>query len=179
MNAGWIFKLCQRWVGSYSLAQDLTQEVFIRVFLNLHSYRGEAGEFRTWLGRVARNLLIDDYRRNRKERCTVSYDNADGCMKNVFCSIPSKEFDPEASTVNRERLAALRASFRLLGRGLRIVVILRDVHGFSYEEISNLLKIPVGTVKSRVSRGRIELARLMRQRAALCPAIGRNDSAVA
>ncbi len=178
-NAGLVFKLCRHWAGSCGAAEDLAQDVFIKVYMNLGSFRGEAGTFRTWLRRIARNLLIDDYRSHRRERRAVSFESADDCMRDAFSSIPSRELDPEAGAANRERITALRATFRLLGRELRETVMLRDVRGFSYDEISRLLKLPVGTVKSRVNRGRIEIARRMRQRMALCTSVGRSDSAVA
>lgn len=178
-NVGWILNTCRRWLGSCARAEDLTQDVFIRVFQNLHSYRGEMGGFRTWLSRITRNLLIDDYRRNRKERRTVSYDSADERLRTVLSSIPSSEFSPEACIERQERKAALRRAFRLLCPELREAVILRDVPGLTYEEISTLLKTPLGTVRSRINRGRIELLALVRQRSALRPGFGPSVSAVA
>jgi RNA polymerase sigma-70 factor (ECF subfamily) len=178
-NVGWILNTCHRWVGPCARAEDLTQEVFIRVFQNLHSYRGELAGFRTWLHRITRNLLIDDYRRHRRERRTVSYDSADERMKSVFRSIPSSDISPEARVENQERKAALRGAFRLLDPELRKAVILRDVKGLAYEEISGLLNTPMGTVKSRVNRGRSEVFRLVRQRPELRPGHGSSASAVA
>jgi RNA polymerase sigma-70 factor (ECF subfamily) len=178
-NIGWIFAICCRWVGSGARAEDLTQDVFIKVFQNLHTYKGEITAFRTWLGRLTRNLLIDDYRKNRRERYTLSYDHADNDLRSILDSIPSSDSTPEANAENRERKAALRALFRLIGPELREAVILRDQHGFSYEEISGVLKMPVGTVKSRINRGRIELVRIMRQRPDLRPSFAPRHSAVA
>jgi RNA polymerase sigma-70 factor (ECF subfamily) len=164
-NFGWIFSLCCRWARSKTHAEDLAQEVFIRVFQNLHSYRGERGGFRTWLRRIARNLLIDSYRGNRLEQQhTVSCDGTDDRVTNLIESVPSREFNPEDNLEKRERKAALRRALRLLGPGLRKAVILRDVQGLTYEEIGNRLNMPVGTAKSKVSRGRLRLARLLRQR---------------
>jgi RNA polymerase sigma-70 factor (ECF subfamily) len=178
-NVGWVFSICCRWAGSCSLAEDLTQDVFVKLFQNLHSYRGDLTGFRTWLGRITRNLLIDYYRTNGKERRTVSYDSSDDHTKNILSSIPSKEFNPEARTEIQERRDALRAMFRMLGPELREAVILRDECGLTYAEISKLLNIPVGTVKSRVSRGRIKLAHLMRRHPELWPGFSLRDSAVA
>jgi RNA polymerase sigma-70 factor (ECF subfamily) len=162
-NVGWVFQTCLRWAGSRTRAEELAQEVFIRVFLTLHSYRGELGGFRTWLSRLTRNLLVDDYRKNRQERCTVSYDSADEQAHHAVRSVPSSEFSPEANIEWQERRVALRRALRKLDPELRRAVILRDMQDLTYQQISRSLKAPVGTVKSRVNRGRIELVRLMRQ----------------
>jgi RNA polymerase sigma-70 factor (ECF subfamily) len=178
-NVGWILNTCYRWAGSEIRAEDLTQEVFIRVFQNLHCYRGDLTGLRTWLRRITRNLLIDDYRRHGKERRTVSYDSADERTRSVLQSIPSSESNAEANLANQERKAALRAAFRLLNPELRRVVVLRDVQGLAYGEISDLLKTPVGTVKSRVNRGRSEVVRFVRQHPELWPGCGSSASAPA
>ena len=178
-NVGWILNTCYRWAGSGARAEDLAQEVFIRVFQNLHSYRGDLAGFRTWLRRITRNLLIDDYRRHGKDRSTVSYDSPDERTKSVLQSIPSSESSPEANLANRERRAVLRGAFQLLNPELRRVVVLRDVQGLAYEEISDLLKTPVGTVKSRVNRGRSEVVRFVRQHPELWPCLGSSAPASA
>jgi RNA polymerase sigma factor (sigma-70 family) len=178
-NVGWILNTCYRWAGSGSRAQDLTQEVFIRVFQNLHCYRGDLAGFRTWLRRITRNLLIDDYRRHGEDRSTVSYDSPDERTKSVLQSIPSSESSPEANLANRERRAVLRRAFQLLNPELRRVLVLRDVRGLAYEEISDLLNTPVGTIKSRVNRGRSEVVRFVRQHPELWPGLGSSASASA
>jgi RNA polymerase sigma-70 factor (ECF subfamily) len=162
-NFALISGICHRWSRSNAHAEDLTQEVFIRVFQKLHSYRGERGGFRNWLRRITRNLLIDNYRGNRLEQHMVSSDSAHGWIPAFLDSIPSREFNPEDSLEKLERKAALRRAFRQLRPGLREVVILRDMQGLTYEEIGIRLNIPVGTAKSKVSRGRVRLARLLRQ----------------
>jgi RNA polymerase sigma-70 factor (ECF subfamily) len=109
----------------------------------------------------------------------VSYDSADEQIQGVIRSIHSPECSPEGNMERLERRAALRKALRLVGPQLQEAVILRDVQGLTYQEISQLLETPVGTVKSRVNRGRIELARLVRQRAALLPGFESKASAVA
>jgi RNA polymerase sigma-70 factor (ECF subfamily) len=178
-NVGWILHSCIRWAGSRARAEDLTQDVFIRVFQTLHSFRGELGGFRIWLGRIIRNLLIDDYRRNRKERRTVSYDSSDEWTQRVIHSVTMSGFSPDAHIEKQERRTSLRRALRLLGPDLREAVTLHDMRGLTYLEISQLLKTPEGTVKSRVNRGRIELVRLMRQSAASLPGFVPSTSAVA
>lgn len=178
-NVGWILRTCSRWAGSRGRAEDLTQDVFIRVFQTLHSYRGELSRFRIWLNRITRNLLIDDYRRNRKARRTVSFDSADERTQSVLRAVPSGGTSPEADFERRERRAALCRALRLLAPEVREAVILRDVRGLTYQEIGQLLKMPVGTVKSRVHRGRIELVLRVRQQATLSTGLGPSASAVA
>ena len=178
-NVGWILQTCDRWMGSRARAEDLTQEVFLRVFQTLHTYRGEMAGFRIWLGRITRNLLIDDYRRNRRERGTMSYDGADEKIQYIVRSALSRESRPEAGIERQERKAALRGALQLLSPDLRETVMLRDFRGLTYREISRLLRTPVGTVKSRLSRGRIELIRLVRQRAALPHDLDPGASAIA
>jgi RNA polymerase sigma-70 factor (ECF subfamily) len=168
-NVNWIRGACRRWVGSFAHAEDLTQDVFLKVFQNLHSYRGERAGFRAWLNQITRNLLIDDFRRKQKEQHTISYDCANDRSKNVLESAANYGFNSVACGKKQEHRAALRKAFRMLSPELRKAVILRDVHGFTYEEISNLLNKPVGTVKSRVNRGRIQLAPLVRQYSGLRP----------
>ncbi len=178
-NIGWIFRSCSRWAGSPARAEDLTQDVFIRVFHTLHSYRGELAGFRVWLRQITRNLLIDDYRRTRRERGVVSYDSSDERTQNVVRSIAAGRPNTDADIERKERSALVRRALRSLDPELREAVTLRDVQGLSYQEISRLLKTPLGTVKSRVHRGRMELVRLVRQSALLLSGFGRSASAVA
>ncbi len=179
-NAAWITRACGRWERSRTRAEDLTQDVFLRVFQNLHSYRGELAGFRVWLRRITRNLMIDDCRRHRMERCTVSYDSASEQTQRAARSAASGETSPEARLEKRERRAALRRALRGLGPDLREAIILRDVRGLTYQEISQLLEIPAGTAKSRVNRGRIKLVRMMRRHTAVgLPSFDPDVSAVA
>ncbi len=165
-NVGWILRTCSRWVGSREKAEDVTQEVFIRVFQTLHSFRDERGGFRAWVSRITRNMLIDTYRRESRERNkALSFTQSEGAQGGT-CPEPSIRIHPDSGIEKQERIAALRAGLLLLCTELREAVVLRDVEGLHYDEIALLLNTPVGTVKSRVHRGRIELARLVRHRMA-------------
>jgi RNA polymerase sigma-70 factor, ECF subfamily len=165
-NIGWVFSTCRRWVRSVEYAEDLTQEVFLRVFQSLHSYNGEVAGFRAWLSQITRNLLIDNYRRSRMERCTLSYDSGDEWMKNVLSSIHACGLNPESNIKDKEQKAALQEAFNKLRPELRKAVLLHDMLELTYEEISAMLNTPVGTVKSRVNRGRLGLVPLIRHRLA-------------
>ena len=155
-----VYALCYRFTGSSSEAQDLTQEVFLRVFRTLKSFRSAEGSFGTWLSRVARNLLIDHYRRTRQDRATDSIEE----------QLPTLELEgsgalvrPDQAVAGREASEILQAALQKLSPELREAVILRDLQEMEYREIAEVLAIPEGTVKSRINRGRAELGRLLRK----------------
>lgn len=154
-----IYALCYRFTGNDTDAQDLTQEVFLRVFRSLKTFRAGEGPFLVWLHRLARNLLIDHYRRSRADRATESLES----------QLPTLEqragADSRADGVlaGREASELLQAALSRLSPELREAVILRDLQGLEYREIASALRIPEGTVKSRINRGRAELARLLRR----------------
>jgi RNA polymerase sigma-70 factor (ECF subfamily) len=154
-----VYGFCYRFTGRDTEAQDLTQEVFLRVFRSLKSYRSDEGAFVTWLTRLSRNLLIDHYRRTRQERVTES-------IEEQLPTIEGKEAAgarPDGLLAGREASEALQAALARLSPDLREAVILRDLQEMDYREIAQVLKIPEGTVKSRINRGRAELARVLRQ----------------
>ncbi|MGD0498176.1 MAG: sigma-70 family RNA polymerase sigma factor [Bryobacteraceae bacterium] len=156
-----VYGLCFRFTGSGSEAQDLTQEVFLRVFRSLRSFRAAEGSFATWLARVTRNLLIDHYRRTRQERATGSIEDQLPMLEEEGPSAPRR---PDQALAGREAREILQAGLLRLSPELREAVILRDLQGMEYREIAQALEIPEGTVKSRINRGRAELARLVRKR---------------
>ncbi|MGO9269157.1 MAG: RNA polymerase sigma factor [Terriglobia bacterium] len=154
-----IYNLCYRFTGRTSEAEDLTQEVFIKVFQTLRTYDAAQGAFSTWLNRVARNHLVDHYRRTRKDRLTSSIDEDAGQIEER----PSQLEGPMARVESRERHELLQAALGRLSPDMREAVILRDLQDLEYEEISQVLGVPVGTVKSRINRGRLELARVLKR----------------
>jgi len=154
-----IYNLCYRFTGRTSEAEDLTQEVFIKVFQTLRTYDAAQGAFPTWLNRVARNHLVDHYRRTRKDRLTSSIDEDAGQIEER----PSQIEGPMARVESRERRELLQAALDRLSPDMREAVILRDLQDLEYEEISQVLGVPVGTVKSRINRGRLELARVLKR----------------
>jgi len=159
-----VYGLCYRFTGNDTEAQDLTQDVFLRIFRTLKSFRLEEGSFATWTARVARNLLIDHYRRTRQDRATDSIEEQLPRIEGVGAASPR----PDALVAGREKEEILQAALKKLSPELRETVILRDLQELEYREIAVILSIPEGTVKSRLNRGRTELARLLRrQKAAL------------
>jgi RNA polymerase sigma-70 factor (ECF subfamily) len=155
-----VYGLCYRFTGSGSEAQDLTQEVFLRVFRTIRTFRSAEGSFGTWLARVTRNLLIDHYRRSRQERVTDSIEEQLPTIEESGASAASR---PDQALAGREASEILQAALQKLSPDLREAVILRDLQEMEYREIADVLEIPEGTVKSRINRGRAELARLLRK----------------
>ena len=159
-----VYNLCYRFTGNATESEDLTQEVFLRLYRTLDSYRPSHGVFSTWLTSVTRNLLVDHYRRTRRDRLTDSIDDA----------TPQLEVKHSASrTPDRLAMAAelsqqLQKALGQLSPELREAVILRDLQGLEYTEIREVLGVPEGTVKSRINRGRIELARVLEEMG-VCP----------
>jgi RNA polymerase sigma-70 factor (ECF subfamily) len=156
-----VYALCYRFTNSGSEAQDLTQEVFLRVFRTLRTFRSAEGSFATWLARVTRNLLIDHYRRSRQERVTDSIEEQLPMLEEEGVSAMATR--PDHALAGREASEILQATLQKLSPDLREAVILRDLQEMEYREIAGVLQIPEGTVKSRINRGRAELARLLRK----------------
>ena len=152
-----IFNICYRFTGNGTEAEDLSQDVFLRVYRTLGSYRSAHGGFATWLTSVTRNLLIDHYRRSKRDRLTDSLDDAMPVVENK----ESAGRRPDEQLLLGELSSQVQAALTKLSPDLREAVILRDLEDMDYKEIAQVLGIPEGTVKSRISRGRAELARLL------------------
>jgi RNA polymerase sigma-70 factor (ECF subfamily) len=153
-----VYAIAYRFTGSEPSAQDLTQEVFLRVFRSLKSFRAGEGSFTVWLGRLTRNLLIDHYRRSKMERATSSLEEQLPMIEER-----TAETRTEGMLAGREAGEALQAALAKLSPELRETVILRDLEELEYREIAQVLQVPEGTVKSRLNRGRAELARILRR----------------
>jgi RNA polymerase sigma-70 factor (ECF subfamily) len=149
-----IFNICYRFTSSRHEAEDLTQEVFLRVYRTLGSYRAESGSCATWMTSVTRNLLIDHYRRTKRDRITDSMEDAPQVENKVA---PGRR--PDQAALDTELGERVQQALGRISPDLREAVILRDLQGLEYAEIQRILEVPEGTVKSRISRGRIELAK--------------------
>lgn len=154
-----VYGLCYRFTGRDSDAQDLTQDVFLRVFKALGGFRSTEGSFTTWLTRLTRNLLIDHYRRTRNERATDSIEDQLPRVEEGFVAVSR----PDTALAGREASELLQGALAKLSPELRETIILRDLQDMEYREIAEILGIPEGTVKSRLNRGRAELARLLKK----------------
>ena len=154
-----VYAICYRFTGSDTEAQDLTQEVFLRIFRNLKSFRAGEGSFQVWLGRLTRNLLIDNYRRTRGERATESIEEQLPMLEERT----AMSARTDGMLAGREASELLQKALEKLSPELRETVILRDLEELEYKEIAQVLQVPEGTVKSRLNRGRAELARVLRR----------------
>jgi RNA polymerase sigma-70 factor (ECF subfamily) len=162
-RSGDVYALLYRLTEDPEEARDLTQETFLRAFQNISRFRGDAN-LKTWLYRIALNQARNRWRwwRRRRRDLTVSLDAERGQGEQpLSASLRAVGANPEQETLARERETSLRNALRSLSRPYREAVILRDVEGLSYEEIAASLEISVGTVKSRLSRGRLELRRIL------------------
>ena len=159
-----IYNLCYRFTSSPDDAQDLTQDVFIKIYRTLGSYDVEKGAFTTWLTTITRNLLVDHFRRSRQDRLTDSID-AGVREEEDAPSLGERLEDiaprPDERLASKEAQRMIQQALTRLSPDLREAVILRDLQDFDYKEIAQILKVPEGTVKSRINRGRMELARLL------------------
>jgi len=161
-RSGEIYGLLYRLTENREEARDLTQETFLRAFQSIASFRGDS-DLRTWIYRIAINQARNRWRwwRRRRRDSTVSLDATDDSgRQTLFATLRSENSrDPEQDTLAHEREEVLKKALHGLRRVYRETVILRDIEGFAYEEIAVALEISVGTVKSRLARGRQELRR--------------------
>jgi RNA polymerase sigma-70 factor (ECF subfamily) len=159
-----IYTLCYRFVGQADQAEKLTEDVFLWVFGNLNTHRPEMGSFLTWVVCITRNLLIDHYRKNKDESVTPLFDEMGNLAEQGFLkATPAEPPRPQSEMVLKAREALLYRALQLLSPELREAVILRDLEAFDAEEIGAMLKIPEVTVKSRINRGRVDLAKFLKR----------------
>jgi RNA polymerase sigma-70 factor, ECF subfamily len=158
-----VYGLCYRFTGNATDAEDLTQDVFLKIYSNLGSFDPARGSLPVWISTMTRNLLVDNFRRTRNQRATSSLD--DGWeqteelkpVDRLVAGGPS----PHESAARKELAQMVQGALAKVSVELREAVILRDLQDLDYKEIAQVLAIPEGTVKSRISRGRAELARLL------------------
>ena len=152
-----VFNLAYKFVGRHDEAEDLAQDVFLKIFKALHTFDRRAN-FQTWLISISRNLCIDHYRSVRKERETMARD-----VDASLLTPPARDRSPLGELEQLDLRKRIREALAELPPTLREAVVLRDLQEFSYQEIATQLKLPEGTVKSRINRGRLELARQLRR----------------
>jgi RNA polymerase sigma-70 factor (ECF subfamily) len=161
-----IYNICYRFAGSADDAQDLTQEVFIRMYRTLSSYDTSRGAFMTWVTTLTRNLLVDHFRKTKQDRMTDSLDTPTSENEDAMPlreRIPDAGPAPDSGVQSRETRETVHQALQKLSPELREAVILRDLQDMDYKEIATVLKVPEGTVKSRINRGRAELGRLLQR----------------
>lgn len=154
-----VYAICYRFTSKENEAQDLTQDVFLRVFRTLGSFRAGEGSFTVWLTRLTRNLLVDHYRRTKQDRVTDAIEEKLPMLEEKTAQYSRAD----GLLAGREASELLQLGLQKLSPELREAVILRDLQELEYREIAQVLNVPEGTVKSRLNRGRAELARVLRR----------------
>jgi len=152
-----VFNVAYKFVGKHDEAEDLTQDIFLKIFKALKTFDRRAN-FQTWIISISRNLCIDHYRSVRKERQTIARDVDSNDLQPA-----TPDRGPYAQAEHQDLRAQLRQALETLPITLRTAVVLRDLQELSYQEIAERLGLPEGTVKSRINRGRIELAHQLRR----------------
>ena len=152
-----VFNVAYKFVGKHDEAEDLTQDIFLKIFKALRTFDRRAN-FQTWIISISRNLCIDPYRSVRKERQTIARDVDTNDLQPA-----TTDRGPYAAAEHQDLRAQLRQALETLPITLRTAVVLRDLQELSYQEIADRLGLPEGTVKSRINRGRIELAHQVRR----------------
>jgi RNA polymerase sigma-70 factor (ECF subfamily) len=161
-----IYNICYRFSGSADDAADLTQEVFIKMYRTLSTYDTTRASFMTWVTTVTRNLLVDHFRKGKYDRITDSLDATPGNQEDGLTladQLEDSSASPETRVRSQETQKMVHEALRRLSPELREAVILRDLQDLDYKDIAKVLNVPEGTVKSRINRGRTELARLLQR----------------
>ncbi len=154
-----IINMAYHYTGRLDVAEELTQDIFLKVYQNLRSYSPSTGSLRNWIMRVARNLIIDHYRANKRDKQVAGSEE----LEVLDFEMESQTATPFENLYLKEKANYLMRGLENLTPELKEAVILRDIEGLSYQEIAAMLDIPEGTVKSRINRGRIELAKVLRR----------------
>ncbi len=161
-----IYNICYRFAGTPDDAADLAQEVFIKMYRTLSTFDGTRASFMTWVTTVTRNLLVDHFRKGKYDRMTDSLDAIPGNQDEgltIGDQLEDQHASPEARMQSQQTQKLVHQALQKLSPELREAVILRDLQDMDYKEIAQVLKVPEGTVKSRINRGRTELARLLQR----------------
>ena len=146
-----VYNLCRYIINDTHDAQDAAQDVFIKAYRGLKAYNSDAG-FYTWLYRIAVNTCLDYNKRSRPEALEESFVE----------TVPSPNPSPERLLQSKETGRLIRSALRKLPEKLKTAIVLKEIEELSYEEIAEVLTTSVGTVKSRISRARVELRRLLK-----------------
>jgi len=154
-----IYNLAYRFTGRFELAEELSQEIFLKIYRSLKKYRKQRGEFKGWITVMARNYLIDYIRKEKK-----SWNRYGGTDELETLDYKTDDISPYGHVEKLEKIQFVHRCLGELSGDLRESLILREIEGMSYDEIAAQLKAPLGTIKSRINRARIELARIVNMR---------------
>jgi len=155
-----VFNIALRLLGNHDDASEVTQEVFVKIFKSMGSFKGES-QISTWIYRIATNACLDELRK-RKNKWVMSLDeeyhreNGD-----YIIQVEDNKPTPDVIVEQKTLKAALNNAIDKLPEKYKLIIVLRDIQGFSYEQISDIVKTPVGTVKSRINRARLQLKEII------------------
>jgi len=152
-----IFSMAYQFTGVQAEAEDLTQEIFLKVFSSLGKFDREKN-FTAWLLTLAKNHLIDEYRKTKWER--KNRDDFDDCLDR---GLDRAKDGPEDDAVLNDTRRLIWDSLNLLPADVRMAIVLKELQGQTYEEAAQVLNLPVGTVKSRINRGKLALAKILQK----------------
>ncbi len=163
---GLVYSICYLFCSSSQDAEDLMQDTFLKIWMNLASFDPSRGELKSWIATVARNQRVDRFRRSGQQRVTESIDATETRWDNsgtmtLAQRIPDPRPTPHEAAVSREVAGVVCRAVKKISPEMREVVTLRFLHEFDNQEIAHRLSIPEGTVKSRTNRGRAQLASLL------------------
>lgn len=148
-----------RYLNSFEQSEDVVQDTLMKLYTSAHMYR-EIAKFSTWIFTIAANLAKSELRRQKRRRVisihTMGYDNKE-------YEIPSEDYSPEKETTSNYGEKQIQEAIDTLPDQFKTVIILREVQQLSYEEISQILGISIGTVKSRINRGRLRLQKMLKE----------------
>lgn len=161
-----MYATAYRLTGDVELAADATQDAYVRAYSSLHTFRGTSA-FSTWLYRIVVNVSLDALRRRSRAPEPLAFADDDDQTREL--DVVDESADPQAAAEARELQQIVACALQELSEDHRAVVVLFDINGLSYEEIAEVLSVPLGTVKSRLNRARLALRQVIAPRAELSP----------
>ncbi len=163
-----VYSLCYRYAGNYDDANDLAQEAFIRVYHSINKFHFKS-TFSTWLFRVTSNVCLDEMRK-KKKTSSVSLDSPmETDEGEMYFHLPDQKFNPEIMAERKDVQQIVHNAIQELPTDQKMTLLLREIQGFTYDEIAEVLEVSSGTVKSRLSRSRYNLKEILAQKTELFP----------
>ena len=158
-----VYNIALRMLGNPEDANDVTQEVFLRVFKSMRGFK-EQSSFSTWIYRITKNVCLDEIRKKKKNNLVYIDKQIEYGDGQVTMQLEDERETPEEAAERTELSLRVREAIAMLPEQHRILIVLRDIQNFSYDEIADILKCPDGTVKSRINRARSALREILHSR---------------
>lgn len=158
-----VFNIALRIIGNYDDANDLAQEVFLRVYKSIKSFKGESS-FSTWIYKITKNVCLDEIRKRRNKNVISLDEEIKLNSGEVTRQVESSDDTPDVALEKSEMKDLINKAISELSDEHRVVIVLRDIQGFSYEEIAKIIDCPEGTVKSRINRARKALKKILKSK---------------